>query len=80
MTIPKPECQLGYPESQLKEILGDRLEDFNLWMRGQTIAGCDGRRYDHDKKEYQPTGCGPHGYVIYSWDLERYLAGGFPID
>lgn len=32
-------------------------------MRGQTFGACEGKSYDHDKKEYVPTNCGPHGYV-----------------
>lgn len=73
--LPKPECGLGYTDSQLKTILGSRYEEFMLWMRGQTVAICGGRFYDHEISEYRNTGCGPHGVVVYSWDLERFLLG-----
>ena len=71
----RPECKHGFTQGQLVDILGDRLVEFKMWMRGQTIASCDGRLYNHGKKEYEPSGCGPHGFVVYSWDLERFLDG-----
>ena len=71
-----PECVLGYPRAQIAKIVGDRLDAFDHWMRGQTAAICDGKRYDHEAREYQPTGCGPHGVVIYPWDVENFLNGG----
>lgn len=73
--LPKPACELGYTEDQIEEILGDRIKAFNKWMYGQTQALCDGRSYNYEKKEYAPTGCGPHGATVYSWDLQDFLAG-----
>lgn len=73
--LPAPECGLGYTDSQLKTILGSRYEEFIRWMRGQTVALCDGKRYDYEVNEYVNTGCGPHGVVVYSWDLERFIDG-----
>jgi hypothetical protein len=73
--LPDPECKLGYTDAQLHTILTSRYEEFWLWMRGQTFSSCDGRAYNHDKKEYEDTGCGPHGFVVYSWDLLRFLEG-----
>jgi len=73
--LPKPECSLGYTDFQLDEILGDRRREFSRWMRGQTVAVCDGREYDHANKVYVETGCGPHGVATYAWDLERFLDG-----
>ncbi len=75
MTLEKPECSIGYPQSQLERILGDRLDEFNRWMNGQTMTLCDGRSYCYECKQYRETGCGPHGPVVYQWDLGRYLAG-----
>lgn len=75
MNTEKPECQLGYTETQLDRILGDRRREFNAWMRGQTIAMCDGKKYNHEEKRYEDTGCGPHGLVVYSWDLQRFIFG-----
>lgn len=73
---PKPECWLGYPFSQLQDILGeDRAKELFNWMYGQTMAICDGQRYDHDLQEYLPTCPEPHGPVVYAWDFSRWLAG-----
>lgn len=68
-----PECELGYTVEQLQRILGDRYEEFLFWMRGQTLAACQGKRYNHSAKEYEETGCGPHGFAYYAWDLQRFL-------
>jgi hypothetical protein len=73
--LPAPTCRLGYPDDKLKEILGDRYTDFMKWMRGQTFALCDGRSYNHELRQYEATGCGPHGYVYYSWDVDRFVKG-----
>lgn len=45
-------------------------------MNGQTMMLCDGRRYNHDAREYE-VACGgvAHGVVVYPWDVERFLAG-----
>lgn len=71
----EPVCRLGVTQAELDEVLGDRLSAFDRWMSGQTIALCTGERYDHEAKRYEPSGCGPHGPVVYRWDLERFLAG-----
>lgn len=67
---------MGFPESQLLRILDeDGLANFKRWMVGQTVSICDGRAYNHDTKEYEPTQCAPnpHGVVYYLHDLERFL-------
>lgn len=71
-----PDCELGFPTAQVEQILAEDFAAFAHWMRGQTMAICEGRRYDHDTHEYTPTGCGPHGPVVYPWDLDNYLRGG----
>lgn len=70
-----PACWLGYTRQQIETLMGDRVEAFDQWMYGQTQAICDGRRYDHDKREYEPTECAtaPHGVVTYPWDAHRFL-------
>lgn len=78
--IEEPDCQIGYTWEQAKRIVGGRLDEFQQWMAGQTVALCDGRRYDHDKREHEPTGCGPHGMAVYPWDLKRFLRGGPILD
>lgn len=75
-----PSCRYGYTRGDLEALFGDRLPEFFRWMRGQTVSVCDGRAYDHDKREYHDTGCGPHGTVVYPWDVEQYLRGGRPLD
>lgn len=72
--LPKPECELGYTEKQLKEIFGDRLEDFYVWAVGKTIARCDGYKYDRMAETHVSTGCGPHGYVTYPIDVIAFDA------
>lgn len=76
-----PECKYGYPHSQLeREMNVLQLKSFLKWMVGQTFSSCEGKEYDHDKKEYVPSGCGPHGYVYYTSDVNRFLAGKEVID
>lgn len=77
MPLPKPECVGGYPFNQVVEILRENnrdLTEFDHWMRGQTRMLCEGRRYNHETKEYQ-TECGgvAHGGIVYPWDMERFL-------
>jgi len=71
----KQECFMGYPYNQLERILGNRYDEFMKWMNGQTIAMCDGKLYNYASDEYEPTYCGPHGFVVYAWDLQRFLDG-----
>lgn len=73
MKLPEPECELGYTNAQLVDIMGTRMVEFNKWMSGQTVSLCDGQRYNHETKKYEPTGCGPHGSVVYSWDVKNFF-------
>lgn len=73
--LPKPECALGYTHSQIEEILGQRTKEFWFWMSGQTMVLCDGKYYDHHLGKYLSTECGPHGGIVYPWDLQRFLDG-----
>jgi hypothetical protein len=43
------ECPQGLTESELQGLFGERLHEFNFWMRGQTMGVCEGRRYHHDR-------------------------------
>jgi len=81
-TLPEPVCPLGYPRSQLEEFLGDRLEAFTEWMRGQTVVICQGKRWSPEERRDVPTDCfgHPHNVVTYRHDVERYLAGKEPLD
>lgn len=79
MNIEPPECRVGYTVEQLERILGDRIKEFYIWMRGQTFSSCDDRIYNHSTKEYEP-GCGPHGFVYYPWDVQRFLDGSPIVD
>lgn len=56
------------------------MSRFKEWMRGQTMGICDGRLYNHGKREYEGTGCGPHGVVAYASDLNAFLHGQPPLD
>lgn len=73
--LPEPACELGYTIDQLREIMGERFDEFCKWTYGQTVALCDSTRYDYDLKKSIATGCGPHGAVVYRWDVERFLDG-----
>lgn len=75
LDLPVPECSYGYPEDQLKSILGDKYKDFNKWMVGQTISRCSGSYYDAFSSSYRRTNCGPHGLVVYFGDVQRYMLG-----
>lgn len=75
LNLPKPECQLGYSDTQIREITDSRYDEFTRWMRGQTMAICDGRYYSHEDKQYYEDGCGPHGTIVYYWDVVTFLEG-----
>lgn len=66
----KPWCKFGYTGEQIKEITGERHDDFIKWFYGQTGAICDGE---------WPCSVS-HGMVVYEWDVERFLRGGRIID
>lgn len=56
--LPEPTCPLGYTVSDLESMFTpDQLRRFNWWMRGQTCSVCDGRTYNHDRREYTTTSC-----------------------
>jgi len=76
-----PICKLGYPYSQLGDIFSPELKkEFFSWMRGQTFTECNGYQYDHEASTYEPSGCGPHGWVYYTSDVQRFLEGKPVID
>jgi hypothetical protein len=76
-----PKCLAGYPMSQLTEEMPPKtFNAFINWMRGQTFTVCDGRVYNHAFQSYEDSGCGPHGNVFYTSDVNRFLAGGSVID
>lgn len=70
-------CPLGLTIEELETLLGPTIERFWDWMYGQTMAICEGRRYNHETKEHEDDECAehPHGLVVYRSDVERYLAG-----
>jgi hypothetical protein len=80
--IEAPICKLGYPDSQLRKIFksDETYKRFFSWMRGQTFSSCDGTSYNHEKKALEPTNCGPHGYVYYASDVNRFIEGRPVID
>lgn len=75
MILPPPDCEFGYPWSQVADILGNRLPEFKVWMYTQTMSMCDGHRWDYDAHQYVETGCGPHGGITRQSDLRRFLDG-----
>lgn len=74
--LPEPRCRFGYTVEQVEEIMGGRFDEFTHWMRGQTMSICDGTTWDYYLKKAVPSGCeGPHGTVVYVWDVNRFLEG-----
>ena len=71
--LPEPDCITGYTDTQVREITGTKYIVFLEWMRGQTMAFCDGRVYDHDKKDYVISCDVEHGMIVYSRDIKAYL-------
>ena len=81
--LPEPTCRLGYTEDDLRVIFPDEStrKEFFVWMYGQTFASCDGREYDHDRREYHEACDGKkHGAAYFPWDVERFIRGGRIID
>ena len=74
--FPPADCEYGYSWDYLKEILDPKtFSDFSIWMRGQTCSLCEGRQYNHELHQYEPSACveNPHGPIAYSWDVKRFL-------
>ena len=71
-----PECEDGFTDRQVRDITGDRYDEFCRWMYGQTMSLCEGRKYDHARRTYYES-CGgvAHGGIVYKWDLQRFLDG-----
>lgn len=72
-------CPYGLTQADLDELFPGPAARarFSYWMRGQTCMLCDGRSYNHERGEYEPTACAdnPHGVVTYPSDVQRYLLG-----
>lgn len=72
----KPICKLGYPDDQLKSMLGqEKYDQLMVWMNGQTMAVCESKRFDYATGKWINIECGPHGPVVYEWDLQTFLSG-----
>lgn len=83
--LTEPQCLAapGYPVSQLEsELTVEELEDLTKWMYGQTSVICNGRKYNHMTREYEPSECSEHahGEVYFSWDVSRWLNQLDPLD
>lgn len=81
--LPTPGCRLGFTYQQLKEIFPneDEFYRFGDWMRGQTGAICEGKRYDHDLKVELVACAGvAHGMIVYPWDVRAFINGDPVID
>lgn len=61
--LPGPDCPIGYPEDQLRDLLGsEQLDAFIAWMYGQTFGVCAGEH-----------GGESHGRVYYRVDVQRFV-------
>lgn len=79
MLMPRPNCPIGYPDSQLRKIFSpEQHKDFLHWMIGQTFSSCDGRVLDREAGKMIDSECtgDPHGFVYYVHDVRNFLAGG----
>lgn len=67
-------CPLGMTVDDVMESL---YRQFMHWMRGQTMALCEGTEYDHEQGRSVDSGCAetPHGLVVYPSDFRRYCEG-----
>jgi len=75
----QPDCELGYTEEQIEALIWSRgstaHEEFFKWMRGHTMAICDGRRFNHTTTTYEPRCNGvAHGSIIYKTDVNNYFS------
>ena len=86
LLFPAPACKYGYNREQVRVIMGNRLEEFDRWMRGQTQMLCQGQKDglppewpDDDPRRDMFTNRGypecdaAHGSITYQWDVERFL-------
>lgn len=80
MQLPKPDCHYGYTESQVCEIMGERIHEFDAFQAGATVALCTGKAVSRGTHSHYPTNCGPHGYITYVVDVIAFLEGFGPLD
>jgi hypothetical protein len=71
VTLPEPVCRGGYTRDQIRQITGPREQEFESWMRGQTIMLCQG--------EGKCDGV-IHGVIVFPWDVQNFLNGGPILD
>lgn len=72
--LPAPGCEIGYPEEQVRWLLGCDIAAFWRFMNGQGQAICEGRRFDHERSVWVPSDCAhAHGAVAFPCDLERFM-------
>lgn len=67
MTLPAPDCRLGYTATQTAAIVGEHLAEYRTWAYGKTQGVCSGPADD-----YRPCAV-PHGIVEYVDDVGRFL-------
>ena len=46
-------------------------------MRGQTMIGCTGKKWDEALQVYANSECAgnPHGGIVFVWDVKNFLEG-----
>lgn len=77
MTLPEPECPMGYPWTQLQRELSEAQQaSLAEYLSGQTGYICNGLRVDSDGRQAR-TACyeSPHGMVTFKGDVERWASG-----
>lgn len=76
-------CPLGLTKDEVRALVpAELMPTFGHWMTGQTMAFCDGHRFNAQLDVYEPSACAdsPHGEVVYGADVTAFLAGHPPLD
>ena len=67
ITVPVPDCHLGYTAAQTVAIMGEDFKEFRAWADGETPGVCSSPADD-----YQPCPVA-YGLADYVGDVERFL-------
>ncbi|MHB8742601.1 MAG: hypothetical protein ACYC9L_05685 [Sulfuricaulis sp.] len=75
-----PTCPSGYTAADLERYFDAKEgEPHPLFdqLYGQTGSICEGRAFNHETREYEPTACAqtPHGFVSYVEDVQEWYEG-----
>lgn len=69
LILPEPKCIYGFTNKQIQTIMGNRLEAFQKWMRGQTVCCCPGMSQGCDNTDHRDS------TIVFEEDVVRFLKG-----